>query len=77
MIIFFVLFNYYIIYKFCNVGKDAANKNKLQTHVNDEYSNGKEDLNRDDFWQTSIGELQFTIEELPEQLQYIYKLLKV
>lgn len=31
----------------------------------------------DDFWHTSVGKFRFTIEELPEQLQYIHKLLKV
>ncbi|XP_046744184.1 protein unc-79 homolog isoform X3 [Diprion similis] len=30
----------------------------------------------DDFWHTSIGKFRFTIEDLPEQLQYIHKLLK-
>lgn len=31
----------------------------------------------DDFWHTSVGKFRFTIEDLPEQLQYIHKLLKV
>ncbi|XP_012267707.2 protein unc-79 homolog isoform X12 [Athalia rosae] len=30
----------------------------------------------DDFWHTSVGKFRFTIEDLPEQLQYIHKLLK-
>ncbi|XP_011310336.1 protein unc-79 homolog isoform X3 [Fopius arisanus] len=30
----------------------------------------------DDFWHTSVGKFRFNIEELPEQLQYIHKLLK-
>ncbi|KAF7993840.1 hypothetical protein HCN44_011109 [Aphidius gifuensis] len=30
----------------------------------------------DDFWHTTMGKFRFNIEELPEQLQYIYKLLK-
>ncbi|XP_072766929.1 protein unc-79 homolog isoform X2 [Anoplolepis gracilipes] len=30
----------------------------------------------DDFWHTSVGKFRFTIEELPEPLQYIHKLLK-
>lgn len=30
----------------------------------------------DDFWHTTVGKFRFNIEELPEQLQYIHKLLK-
>lgn len=31
----------------------------------------------EDFWQTSVGKFRFTIDELPQQLQYIHQLLKV
>lgn len=31
----------------------------------------------DNFWHTSVGKFRFAIEDLPDQLQYIYKLLKV
>ncbi|XP_034946562.1 protein unc-79 homolog isoform X2 [Chelonus insularis] len=30
----------------------------------------------DDFWHTTMGKFRFNIDELPEQLQYIHKLLK-
>ncbi|XP_043278465.1 protein unc-79 homolog isoform X2 [Venturia canescens] len=30
----------------------------------------------DDFWHTTVGKFRFVIEDLPEQLQYIHKLLK-
>ncbi|XP_066903218.1 protein unc-79 homolog isoform X4 [Halyomorpha halys] len=30
----------------------------------------------EDFWQTSVGKFRFTIDELPQQLQYIHQLLK-
>lgn len=30
----------------------------------------------DDYWHTSVGKFRFNIDELPEQLQYIYQLLK-
>ncbi|KAK0097709.1 hypothetical protein PV326_014335 [Microctonus aethiopoides] len=30
----------------------------------------------DDFWHTSVGKFRFNIDDLPEQLQYIHKLLK-
>lgn len=36
---------------------------------------GDEDM--EDFWQTSVGKFRFTIDELPQQLQYIHQLLKV
>lgn len=35
------------------------------------------DEDMEDFWQTSVGKFRFTIEELPQQLQYIHQLLKV
>ncbi|KAF6204812.1 hypothetical protein GE061_018974 [Apolygus lucorum] len=35
---------------------------------------GDEDM--EDFWQTSVGKFRFTIDELPQQLQYIHQLLK-
>lgn len=31
----------------------------------------------DHFWQTSLGNFRFTIEDLPQYLQYIYQLLNV
>lgn len=36
---------------------------------------GENDM--EDFWHTSVGKFRFNIEDLPEQLQYIHKLLKV
>jgi hypothetical protein len=44
---------------------------------NDEPVNLSPETDLDDFWHTSVGKFRFTIEELPEQLQYIHKLLKV
>lgn len=44
---------------------------------NDEPVNLSPEADLDDFWHTSVGKFRFTIEELPEQLQYIHKLLKV
>ncbi|XP_073986418.1 UNC-79 domain-containing protein isoform X3 [Rhodnius prolixus] len=42
---------------------------------NDEtIDSGDEDM--EDFWQTSVGKFRFTIDELPQQLQYIHQLLK-
>ncbi|XP_024081973.1 protein unc-79 homolog isoform X2 [Cimex lectularius] len=42
---------------------------------NDEtVESGDEDM--EDFWQTSVGKFRFTIDELPQQLQYIHQLLK-
>lgn len=29
------------------------------------------------FWQTSLGKFKFSVEDLPEPLQYIYHLLQV
>lgn len=31
----------------------------------------------ENFWQTSLGKFKFTIEDLPQPLQYIYHILKV
>ncbi|XP_026830601.1 protein unc-79 homolog, partial [Ooceraea biroi] len=42
----------------------------------DEPVNLSPETDLDDFWHTSVGKFRFTIEELPEQLQYIHKLLK-
>lgn len=44
---------------------------------NDEPVSLSPEADSDDFWHTSVGKFRFTIEELPEQLQYIHKLLKV
>lgn len=44
---------------------------------NDEPVNLSPETDLDDFWHTSVGKFRFTIEELPEYLQYIHKLLKV
>lgn len=44
---------------------------------NDEPVNLSPEIDSEDFWHTSVGKFRFTIEELPEQLQYIHKLLKV
>ena len=30
-----------------------------------------------DFWHTTVGKFRFTLEELPQQLQFIHQLLKV
>lgn len=30
-----------------------------------------------DFWHTSVGKFRFSLEELPQQLQFIHQLLKV
>ncbi|XP_020280656.1 protein unc-79 homolog isoform X3 [Pseudomyrmex gracilis] len=43
---------------------------------NDEPTSPSAENDLDDFWHTSVGKFRFTIEELPEQLQYIHKLLK-
>ncbi|XP_032682267.1 protein unc-79 homolog isoform X3 [Odontomachus brunneus] len=43
---------------------------------NDEPVNLSPETDLDDFWHTSVGKFRFTIEELPEYLQYIHKLLK-
>ncbi|XP_018400157.1 PREDICTED: protein unc-79 homolog isoform X2 [Cyphomyrmex costatus] len=43
---------------------------------NDEPVSLSPEADSDDFWHTSVGKFRFTIEELPEQLQYIHKLLK-
>lgn len=44
---------------------------------NDEPLNLSPENETDDFWHTSVGKFRFNIEDLPEQLQYIHKLLKV
>lgn len=44
---------------------------------NDQPLNCSPENELDDFWQTSVGKFRFSIDELPEQLQYIHKLLKV
>lgn len=44
---------------------------------NDQPLNLSPDNETDDFWHTSVGKFRFNIEDLPEQLQYIHKLLKV
>lgn len=31
----------------------------------------------DDFWHTSVGKFKFSLDSLPQPLQYIYQLLKV
>lgn len=31
--------------------------------------------NEDDFWHTSVGKFKFTLDSLPQSLQYIYQLL--
>ncbi|CAK9822552.1 Protein unc-79 homolog [Anthophora retusa] len=43
---------------------------------NDQPLNLSPENEADDFWHTSVGKFRFNIEELPEQLQYIHKLLK-
>ncbi|XP_015191031.1 PREDICTED: protein unc-79 homolog isoform X6 [Polistes dominula] len=43
---------------------------------NDQPLNCSPENELDDFWQTSVGKFRFSIDELPEQLQYIHKLLK-
>ncbi|XP_043792736.1 protein unc-79 homolog isoform X9 [Apis laboriosa] len=43
---------------------------------NDEPLNLSPENETDDFWHTSVGKFRFNIEDLPEQLQYIHKLLK-
>ncbi|XP_011871476.1 PREDICTED: protein unc-79 homolog [Vollenhovia emeryi] len=43
---------------------------------NDEPVSLSPEADSEDFWHTSVGKFRFTIEELPEQLQYIHKLLK-
>ncbi|KAG7202977.1 hypothetical protein KM043_010111 [Ampulex compressa] len=43
---------------------------------NDQPLNLSPENELDDFWHTSVGKFRFTIEDLPEQLQYIHKLLK-
>lgn len=37
---------------------------------------GQED-DLDDFWHTSVGKFRFSIDELPQHLQFIHQLLKV
>ena len=44
---------------------------------NDQPLNLSPENETDDFWHTSVGKFRFNIEDLPEQLQYIHKLLKV
>ncbi|CAL7949507.1 unnamed protein product [Xylocopa violacea] len=43
---------------------------------NDQPLNLSPENEADDFWHTSVGKFRFNIEDLPEQLQYIHKLLK-
>ncbi|XP_076762513.1 UNC-79 domain-containing protein isoform X8 [Xylocopa sonorina] len=43
---------------------------------NDQPLNLSPENETDDFWHTSVGKFRFNIEDLPEQLQYIHKLLK-
>ncbi|XP_066589783.1 protein unc-79 homolog [Prorops nasuta] len=43
---------------------------------NDQPLNLSPENELDDFWHTSVGKFRFAIEDLPEQLQYIHKLLK-
>ncbi|XP_024935949.1 protein unc-79 homolog isoform X2 [Cephus cinctus] len=43
---------------------------------NDQPVNLSPENELDDFWHTSVGKFRFVIEDLPEQLQYIHKLLK-
>lgn len=31
----------------------------------------------DNFWQTSVGKFKFSVDDLPQPLQYIYQILKV
>lgn len=38
---------------------------------------GSDDLLDQQLWQTSLGKFRFTIEDLPQYLQYIYQLLNV
>lgn len=35
------------------------------------------DEDMDNFWHTSVGKFRFTIEELPQQLQFIHQILNV
>ncbi|XP_067215729.1 protein unc-79 homolog isoform X2 [Linepithema humile] len=56
----------------------SATASVAKTHLmnENESSNPSPEADLDDFWHTSMGKFRFTIEELPEQLQYIHKLLK-
>lgn len=65
---------------FINVFIATATVNVAKPHLigeNDEPVSVSPETDQEDFWHTSMGKFRFTIEELPEQLQYIHKLLKV
>lgn len=46
---------------------------------NDSLSNDEDedDENGDDYWHTSVGKFKFTLDQLPQTLQYIHQLLTV
>ncbi|XP_068085270.1 protein unc-79 homolog [Anabrus simplex] len=43
---------------------------------NDQPIEGGPDEDLDDFWHTSVGKFRFSLDELPQQLQFIHQLLK-
>lgn len=46
---------------------------------NDSLSNDEDedDEDGDDYWHTSVGKFKFTLDQLPQTLQYIHQLLTV
>jgi hypothetical protein len=64
-------------YKYIYVASATASVAKTHLMNENESTNPSPEADLDDFWHTSMGKFRFTIEELPEQLQYIHKLLKV
>lgn len=44
---------------------------------NGSVSDDEEDEDGEDFWHTSVGKFKFTLDQLPQPLQYIHQLLTV
>lgn len=62
----------------CLVDTGSGQMSKVQAgNEGDQPVEPEGDECMDDFWQTSLGKFRFTIDQLPQYLQYIYQLLNV